>query len=99
MNFETQQRLSARLAFFGFTHTVQVGRHDKFAPEGDTSFPEIHCRVDLGIPRGYDGGLAARIAQLEEVAAEFGLILATGIMGDGLTFSTPANVAARWTGL
>ncbi len=102
MTFEVAQALSLTLAKLGVSHTIQVGHHDKFAPEGPSAVPAIHCRVDLGIPRAYSGGLSQAILDLEGAAAEHGLVLSTGIMGDGLTFSTPpptpGAIPDRWPG-
>lgn len=98
MMFETAQALSLDLAILGISHTVEVGRHDKLAPEAGTAYPRIHARVDLGFPRGYDGGLSGRIKQLKALAAEHGLILATSMMGEGLTFTTEPTTGILATG-
>lgn len=100
MTFEIAQRLSAFLAADGIAHTISVGRHDHLAPTSPTAFPGIHCRVDLGFPRRHalqlqevgiavpDRPLSAVITRLEEIGGELDLVLETGLMGDGLTFST-----------
>lgn len=93
MTFETAQAVSLALAKLRVSHTVQVGHHDKYAPEGPSEVPEIHCRVDLGIPRCYDGGLGQAIRDLEGIAEQHGLVLSTSFMGEGLTFSTPVQTA------
>jgi hypothetical protein len=73
--------LSADLAAAGISHTLQVGFHEQHAPP-------VQCRVDLGIPRRYSGGIGEAVRALEEIASRHELVLATSLLGDGLTFST-----------
>lgn len=82
MTPETAYALSRDLLVAGISHTIQVGYHENLVPQEQ-------CRIDLPIPRRYDGGLSAAMLRLEEIGARHGLTLATGMMGDGLTFSSP----------
>jgi hypothetical protein len=91
VTFETAQAVSLDLAILKVAHTIEVGRHDN-VPTGPTEFPGIHCRVNLGVPRRYEGGLSQAILDLEGVARQHGLVLATGIMNEGLTFTTPKDI-------
>lgn len=84
MHHDVAIALSRSLADAGIAHTIQAGYHENMAPP-------VQCRVDLAIPRRYNGGIGAAIARLEELAEEHGLVLATGIMNEGLTFSTPIH--------
>src|SRR5437868_4165208 len=104
MTFETAQQLSLDLARAGFPHTLAVGRHDHVAHASETSLQGIHCRVDVGFPRRHalqlprehvgtdlDPPLSARISLLEDIGGRLGLVLETGIMGEGLTFSEASS--------
>lgn len=84
MQHDVALALSRSLADAAIAHTIQIGYHENMPPP-------VQCRVDLAIPRRYNGGIGAAIARLEEIAAEHGLVLATAMMNDGLTFSTPTH--------
>jgi hypothetical protein len=82
MNHETAVKLSRALTEAAIAHTIQVGYHAELNPP-------VQCRVDLAMPRRYDGGVSEALKEIEAIGEEFGLVLATAMMGDGLTFSTP----------
>lgn len=96
MTYETALAASLDLVRRGVSHTIQVGYHDGYAPEGETEHPAIHCRIDLGYPRRHalpgavpaDPPLSVRLAAIESIARNHGLVLESGMMGDGLTLST-----------
>lgn len=100
MTLEQAQELSEALARHRFSFTVAVGYHGEQPNRAETSYPGVHARVDTGVPRsrlspltdhviGPDGATVAdRVALLDSIAKQHGLLLETGIMGDGLTFST-----------
>jgi hypothetical protein len=82
MNHETAWKLSQALAEAGIAHTLECGYHEN-------ANPPVQCRVDVRIPRRYDGGVAAAVKAIEVIGEQLGLVLATSMMGEGLTFSTP----------
>lgn len=84
MHHELAIALSRSLAEAGIAHSLQVGYHENMAPP-------VQCYVSLPIPRRYNGGIGAAIARLEEIAEANGLVLGTGMMNEGLTFSTPTH--------
>lgn len=84
MTHEAAMALSASLVEAGIGHTIGVGIHDEL-------MPPVQCRVDVPIPRRYSGGIGPAINKLEAIADEHKLILGTDMLGNGLTFSTPAH--------
>jgi len=81
---DTAMLVSSALAAEGVAHTVEVGYH----PDHN---PPVQCRVDVRVPRRISGGLSAAVRKLEEIGEQFGLVLETALMGDGLTYSTPGT--------
>ena len=82
MNHDTAMKLSAALSEAGVSHTIFVGIHENM-------MPPVQCTIDVRIPRRYDGGVAAAVRAIEVIGEQLGLVLATSMMGEGLTFSTP----------
>lgn len=85
MTHDVAMKLSADLVAAGFPHSVHVGIYDGMNPA-------VQSRVDLHFPRSYRGGIAAGVAQLEEIGRAHELVLHTSMLGDGLTYSTAAQL-------
>lgn len=91
--------LTEALSEAGISHTLQVGHHPYgYAPEGETKFPAIHCRVDVPWPRHHAtpplGGeqptgptIVEQIAALYAVANLHDFVLESGLMSDGMTLT------------